>query len=127
MKMSKNILISAILILMLAAIDWMLLQQVTASILNAFGKSRGVGFIITLSFTLHLLVAVTALSLAIAIFRGTRFALFTALVGHILVTLYLWPAADAKKFLAVVICSYILFFLMLKLQGKARAYFHLAS
>lgn len=125
METWKNILLSALLIALITAIDWLLLSQIIASILQIFGKSRGVGFFITLRYTLLCLTAITGLCLTLAIFRGDKAALIVALIGHVAVMVFFWPGADAKKFLAVITSSYILFFLMLKLQTKARAFLRL--
>ncbi|WP_036220705.1 hypothetical protein [Maritalea myrionectae] len=125
MATSKNILLSAFLIVLLAAIDWGILSQIIASIINVFGTSRGVGFGITLHYTHQLFAAITALGLLISTFRHVKIALIAMLVGHGAVMIYLWPSTDAKKFMAVVVSSYILSFLMLKLLNKARSYLRL--
>jgi hypothetical protein len=121
MEMSKNILLSALLIIVLAAVDWVSLSLVIASILRVFGKSRGVGFGITLHYATQFLVVVSTLGLFISIFRGHKFALIAALIGHGAVMIYLWPGTDARKFMAVIVSSYFLFFVMLKLLSKSRS------
>lgn len=125
METSKNILLSALLIALITAIDWLLLSQIIALILQFFGKSRGVGFGITLHYATQFLVVVSTLGLFISVFRGHKFAFIAALIGHGAVMIYLWPGADARKFMAVVVSSYILFFVMLKLLSKCRSYLQL--